>query len=195
MVRLYGRAGRLTAENGGFRPGQSTSAAGVLALFDSGELLLSECDFLAPVCGDSGSGLVPTLAAWQPVEGQQVRGSSPSFLVTVHPPQQFVDSGLAPGEAGYSTPLPLDHGVPRTPIQGMTEERLQMVRSRTPAARSLLSYFLSIRALSPPAPACGRGRCTLYSTVATAPANHLATTPTKPLSIIMFTFRCGCRYV
>ena len=86
MGRLYGRAGRLTAESGGFRPGQSTSAAGVLALFDSGELLLSECDFLAPVCGDSGSGLVPTLAAWQPVEGQQVRGSSPSFLVTAHPP-------------------------------------------------------------------------------------------------------------
>jgi hypothetical protein len=27
-----------------------------------------------------------TLAAWQPVEGQQVRGSSPSFLVTVHRP-------------------------------------------------------------------------------------------------------------
>ena len=124
-------------------------------------------------------------------------GSSPSFLVAVHPPQQFVDSGLAPGEAGYYTPLPLDHGVPRTPIQGMTEERLQMVRSRTPAARSLLSCFLSIRALSPPAPACGRGRCTLYSTVATAPANHLATTPAKPLSICLLSgagvdmFRCG----
>ena len=86
MALLYGRAGRLTAESGGLQPGQSTSAAGVLALFDSGELLLSECDFLAPVCGDSGSGLVPTLAAWQPVEGQQVRGSSPSFLVTVYPP-------------------------------------------------------------------------------------------------------------
>ena len=77
----------------------------------------------------------------QPVEGQQVRGSSPSFLVAVHPPQQFVDSGLAPGEAGYYTPLPLDHGVPRTPIQGMTEERLQMVRSRTPAARQSSVLF------------------------------------------------------
>ena len=80
MVLLYGRAGRLTAENGGFRPGQSTSAAGVLPLFDSGELLLSECDFLAPVCGDSGSGLVPTLAAWQLLFGYR----SPSFLVTVY---------------------------------------------------------------------------------------------------------------
>jgi len=94
MALLYGRAGRLTAESGGFRPGQSTSAAGVLALFDGGELLLSECDFLAPVCGDSGSGPRPDasrLAAGRgPAGARQFTllsgDSSPSFLVTVHPP-------------------------------------------------------------------------------------------------------------
>ena len=56
MVRLYGRAGRLTAQNGGFRPGQN------LASDEAFKVYLTKCDTSAAF-GSASSSISSTARA------------------------------------------------------------------------------------------------------------------------------------
>ena len=137
MVRLYGRAGRLTAENGGFRPGQWTEYARG-----------ARCQLCKDV-GSTDTVEYDVKPGWCVIDDNVIPGS-----VVGLPGSKQEHSDLTPGSAG-ALPATAPHSAYLTAIAQMVDEfdcmpdgmwHHQQLQLPAPAAgldEGLLSFSLS----------------------------------------------------